>query len=136
MNETKRLERTIRGILLFWSVMVLATAVMISGTSAFGQSQAINGTVRGRVSDASDASVEGATVTIHNSATGLTKTEQTGSDGYYIFPNLPLGNYDVEVTKSGFATVKAPKVLLEAGKEAVIDARMPLASVSTTIEVS
>src|SRR5438477_11606243 len=136
MKETKRLEGTIRGILLFWSATILVAAVMMSGTEAYGQSPAINGTVRGRISDASDASVEGATVTIHNSATGLKKTGQTGTDGYYIFPNLPLGSYDVEVTKAGFATVKAAKVLLQAGKEAVIDARMPLASVSTTIEVS
>jgi hypothetical protein len=116
--------------------MSLAVAVMMSSPTAFAQSQSINGTVRGRVSDVVDASVEGATVTIHNSATGLTKTTQTGSDGYYVFPNLPLGSYDVVVTKGGFATVKAANVLLEAGNEAVIDARMPLASVSTTIEVS
>src|SRR3954468_214765 len=116
--------------------MLLVFAVMMSATTALGQSQAINGTVRGRVSDVSDASVEGATVTIHNSATGLSKTTQTGTDGYYVFPNLPLGTYDVEVTKQSFGTVKAAKVLLEAGKEAVIDAHMPLASVSTTVEVS
>jgi hypothetical protein len=136
MKGTKRPGETIGGILLFWSVTLLAVAAIMSTTTAFGQSQAINGTVRGRVSDVSDASVEGATVTIHNLATGLSRTLQTGTDGYYIFPNLPLGTYDVEVTKTGFATVKAAKVLLEAGQEAVIDAHMPLASVSTTVEVS
>jgi hypothetical protein len=135
-TSRRRREGMVRGILLFWSVTVLAIVVAMCGTEAFAQSDAINGTVRGRVSDASDASIEGATVTIHNSATGLSRTAQTGTDGYYIFPNLPLGTYDVQVTKDGFAIVKAPKVLLQAGKEAVIDARMPLASVSTTVEVS
>ncbi len=136
MKRIKRPERTLSGILLLGSVMSLAVAVMLSSPTSFAQSQAINGTVRGRVSDVVDASIEGASVTIHNLATGLTKTMQTGSDGYYVFPNLPLGSYDVVVTKGGFATVKAANVLLEAGNEAVIDARMPLASVSTTIEVS
>ena len=136
MKATKGPERTIRGFLMLRSMLLLAVAVGLLGTNAFGQSQAINGTVRGRVSDVSDASVEGATVTIHNPATGLSKITQTGTDGYYVFPNLPLGSYDVEVTKQGFATVKATKVLLEAGKEAVIDARLPLASVSETVEVS
>jgi hypothetical protein len=136
MERVKRDQGMSRRSLRFWLVTVLAISGMLSGTDGFGQSQAINGTVRGRVSDVSEASVEGATVTIHNSATGLTKTGQTGADGYYIFPNLPLGSYDVEVAKEGFATVKAANVLLEAGKEVVIDARMPLASVSTTVEVS
>src|SRR6185312_12967621 len=136
MKATQGPEGTIHGFLVFWSTLLLAVAVVMLGASAFGQSQAINGTVRGRVSDVSDASVEGATVTIHNPATGLSKTAQTGADGYYVFPNLPLGTYDVEVTKPGFATVKAAKVLLEAGKEAVIDARLPLATVSETVEVS
>ncbi|MFL6437977.1 MAG: TonB-dependent receptor domain-containing protein [Terriglobales bacterium] len=136
MKAPKSAEGAVRGILLLWTVTLLVVAVMMSATNALGQSQAINGTVRGRVSDVSGASVEGATVTIHNSATGLSKTTQTGTDGYYVFPNLPLGTYDVEVTKQSFAMVKAAKVLLEAGKEAVIDAHMPLASVSTTVEVS
>jgi hypothetical protein len=135
-TSKRRREGMVRGILLFWSVTVLAIVVAMCGTEALAQSDAINGTVRGRVSDASDASIQGATVTIHNSATGLSRTAQTGTDGYYVFPNLPLGTYDVQVTKDGFAIVKAPKVLLEAGKEAVIDAHMPLASVSTTVEVS
>jgi len=136
MKRNNRAGRSIRRFLSFWVAAVAIVVVTISATSAFGQSQAINGTVRGRVSDASDASVEGATVTIHNSATGLSKTVQSGADGYYVLANLPLGSYNVEVAKTGFATVKVGNVLLEAGKEAVIDARMPLASVSTVIEVS
>src|SRR5213082_454980 len=129
-------EGIFRGTRFFVFAIVLAVVSTSWVTQAFPQSDAINGTVRGRVADASDASIEGATVAIHNSATGISRSVQTGSDGYYVFPNLPLGTYDVVVTKDGFAMVRASKVLLQAGKEAVIDARMPLASVSTTIEVS
>jgi len=136
MKAMKRREGRVREILLCWRVTALAAVIVMSAINVFGQSQAINGTVRGRVSDVSDASIEGATVTIHNGATGLAKTTQTGTDGYYIFPDLPLGTYSVSITKAGFATVKAASVLLEAGKEAVIDARMPVASVSTEIEVT
>src|SRR5438477_4068776 len=125
-----------RGIRLFVLGTVLALISASSIPAVFAQSDAINGTVRGRVSDASDASIDGATVTIHNSANGLSRSTKTGADGYYVFPNLPLGTYDVVVTKDGFAIVRASKVLLEAGKEAVIDAHLPLASVSTTVEVS
>src|SRR5437868_41825 len=129
-------EGIFRETRFFVFAIVLAVVSASWVTQAFAQSDATNGTVRGRVADASDASIEGAKVAIHNSATGLSRSVQTGSDGYYVFPNLPLGTYDVVVTKDGFAIVRASKVLLQAGKEAVIDARMPLASVSTTIEVS
>ena len=129
-------EGTLQGTRLFLFGMLLALVSATWCAQAFAQSDAINGTLRGRVSDASDASIEGATVTIHNSANGLSRSMQTGLEGYYVFPNLPLGSYEVVVTKDGFAIVRASKVLLEAGKEAVIDAHMPLASVSTTVEVS
>ena len=84
----------------------LATAAVLAAPhTVLAQSQSINGTIRGRAVDPTGASLPGATVTITNPALGVTRTAQTGSDGYYTFINLPLGTYSVAFTASGFATL-------------------------------
>jgi hypothetical protein len=103
---------------------------------AFAQTQAINGSIRGRVTDAAGASVPKANVTAANADTGFSRTFETAEDGYFVFPNLPLGTYTVTVQKTGFDTQKFTNIVLDAGKEAVLEAALKVGSVSTTVEVT
>ena len=103
---------------------------------AWAQSQSINGTIRGRVVDPSGAAVPEANVTVSQAARGVERSLNTGPDGYYVFPNLPLGTYAVTVKKQGFATLEHPDIVLEAGKEAVIDIQLKLGQVETEVEVT
>src|SRR5712692_1361394 len=109
---------------------------LVSMPAARAQSESINGTIRGRVSDPSDQSVAGATATAVNNATGYTRTVATGEDGYYVIPSLPLGTYTLTVTKDGFTTLKFTEIVLQAGREAVVDGALKLGPVTTSIEVS
>jgi hypothetical protein len=118
------------------SAMILLGLTFLSALCAWSQSQSINGTIRGRISDQSGAAVAGGTIEVHNAATGFRRTAQSNDDGYYLIPNLPLGSYEVVITKQGFSTVKATGVRLEAGKEAVIDAPLKPATVETVVEVT
>ncbi|MEO8727462.1 MAG: carboxypeptidase-like regulatory domain-containing protein, partial [Acidobacteriaceae bacterium] len=109
---------------------------MLLATAAWGQSQSINGTIRGRVTDTSGAAVPSASATVLNTATGFTRTVESGDDGYYVVPNLPLGPYQVTIAKAGFANLQAKGVIIQAGTEAVIDAPMKVAGVDTVVEVT
>ena len=60
---------------------------------AFAQTQAINGSIRGRVIDAAGAVVPSANVTVTNSETGFSRSLDTDDNGLFVFPNLPLGTY-------------------------------------------
>jgi hypothetical protein len=51
-------------------------------------SQALSGSIRGRVTDQASAPVAGAVVKIENTETGFLKSAETAEDGYYVFPNL------------------------------------------------
>jgi hypothetical protein len=112
------------------------SAVLIAAPYALAQSQAINGSIRGRVTDSAGASVPQASVAIANSDTGFNRSQNTGDEGYYVFPNLPLGTYTVTIKKEGFTTQRHTGVILEAGTEGVVDAKLEVGSVSTTVEVS
>ncbi len=103
---------------------------------AWAQSEAINATIRGHVTDPNGAGVPEATVTAKNVATGYTRTVTTGTEGFYVIPALPLGTYTVAIQKEAFATLSFPGVVLEAGKEAVIDGPLKIGAITTTIEVT
>ncbi len=120
--------------ILFILLLLLTVVAVIS--PSWGQTQAINGSIRGRVTDPSGAAVPQAAVTVANLSTGYTRTLSTGDDGYYVLPNLPLGTYTVTVKKEGFTGSNFTGVVLEAGKEAVIDAQLKVGQVSTTVEVT
>jgi hypothetical protein len=104
--------------------------------ATWAQSESINATIRGRISDPSDQPVAGAKATAVNNASGYSRSVDSAEDGYYVIASLPLGTYTVTVTKDGFATLKFTEIVLQAGQEAVVDGALNLGAVSTSIEVS
>src|SRR5215472_14057705 len=102
----------------------------------WAQSESINGTIRGRVSDPSDRPVAGSNVTAVNNATGYTRSMASTEDGYYVIASLPIGNYTVTITKDGFRPLKLTEIILQAGRDAVVDGGLQLGEVTATVEVS
>ncbi|MBV9265681.1 MAG: carboxypeptidase regulatory-like domain-containing protein, partial [Acidobacteriaceae bacterium] len=111
-------------------------AILVLALPAFSQSQAINGSIRGQVTDQTGGPVANASVTIQNAATGFTRDSKTDKDGYYVFPNLPLGPYKVTIESPGFSPESHSGVILDAGTQAVIDAQLKVGTLSTAVEVT
>ena len=118
--------------------MAIACLLLLLGLAlpVWSQSQAVNGTIRGQITDPNGAVVGDAQVTVTNADTGFTRTLATNPDGYYVAANLPLGSYTVTVEKDGFSKMEAPGVVLEAGREAVIDGALKIGTVTSTVEVT
>jgi Carboxypeptidase regulatory-like domain/TonB dependent receptor len=102
---------------------------------AFGQSQSINGTIRGQVADITGAPLQGATVTAHNDDTGFTRVVSTDSEGLYVFPDLPIGNYSVSVSANTFAPIRQTGIRLDAGMTAVVSPQLHPGQVSQEVQV-
>jgi len=117
------------------SVLLAILLTLVLGIS-FAQTQAINGSVRGRVTDPAGAAVPAAAVNVTNIATGFARDTQSNDDGYFVIPNLPIGTYTVTIKKEGFETQRHTGVVLDAGTEGVIDSALKVGSVSTTVEVT
>lgn len=101
-------------------------------TVAFGQNAAIQGVV----TDASKASISGATVTITNTATQTSRTASSNAEGFYTVPLLPPGGYRVEASSAGFAPQKVNEIRLETGQTARLDFELKPGSVVESIDVS
>ena len=97
--------------------------------------QVATGAILGNVSDSSGAAVPGATVTATNVDTQLTRDTTTDESGQYALRLLPLGNYKVEVTLTGFKTFSQTGILLEVGRNARIDATIEPGSVAESVSV-
>src|SRR3974377_1094561 len=90
-------------VLLF--VLLAVTATLVSAAT-------FSGTILGPVTDPSGAVVPGATVKAKNAATGLERTALTSAEGNYSIPELPIGNYNVTVTQSGFQTASNTTIVV------------------------
>ncbi len=102
----------------------------------WSQSEADNGTIRGQITDPNGAAVADAKITVTNGDTAFVRTVTTNPEGYYVAANLPLGPYTVSIEKEGFSKLEAPGVVLDAGREAVIDGALKLGALTSTIEVT
>ena len=114
------------------SIAVVVSALL---TAAPVNAQVATGTILGNVSDSSGAAVPGATVTATNVDTQLSRDTTTDESGQYALRLLPLGNYKVEVTLTGFKTFSQTGILLEVGRNARIDATIEPGSVAESVSV-
>ena len=91
----------------------------------------INGTVR----DASGLAVPGAEIRATQTHTGLVRTVLGGPDGNYILPNLPVGPYQLEVTKEGFTKYFQSGIVLQVGSNPTVDVSMKVGAVTEQVQV-
>src|SRR2546427_2711116 len=111
----------------------LAVLLLVIGAAPlFAQSTA---TIVGVVRD-SDGVLPGATVTVRNVDTGLTRSVPTGEDGAYRFPALPVGPYEIRAELSGFRTTVRSGVRLLVGQEAFVEMVLELGSIQETVTVT
>ncbi len=80
------------------------------------KAQDITGSIVGRVTDTSGASITGAAVLVHNEGTGADTRQTVGSSGDYSVPNIFAGQYSLVVQKDGFATATVHNLSLRASQ--------------------
>ena len=113
--------------------LILVAVLLTAATLA---AQTFRGTILGTVTDQSGAVVAGATVKVKNTNTGLERTTQTGSDGSYSVPELPVGTYSVTISQTGFQTSITSGVAVDVAGERRVDGSLKPGQVSEQVQVS
>jgi len=104
------------------------------GTATLCLAQSDTARLQGTVSDAQDAAVVGATVTVTNIGTGREASVATDEAGFYSVPALPPGHYRVTIAQAGFRkTVR--ELDLQVAQIAVADFRLGVGEVTESITV-
>ena len=99
------------------------------------QAQLLQGSIDGNVTDASEAAVVGASVTVTNEQTNTTRATLTNQTGVYSFATLQPGTYTVTVTAPGFQTYKQTGVLVTINNVRRVDVALQVGQVTETVTV-
>src|ERR1700675_834646 len=102
---------------------------------AVGQGETTSAIV-GQVTDATNAAVPGATVTITNRETSLQRTAKTDDEGRFNFPQLKPGTYSVKVEAEGFDRLQNDNVLSGLGQKQTVNFTLKVAQSNQTVEVT
>ncbi len=97
--------------------------------------QNATGTLDGRVTDASNAAVPNANVTVENQATNVHWTQVTNAEGRFYQRYLQPGTYRVSVEKPGFQKYIQSNILLDVEQTVSLPIALKLGDVSTTVQV-
>src|SRR6266481_2139610 len=108
-----------------WAVFLFSLLVSLPLVA-----QQFTSTIQGSVTDSSGALVSGATVTVHNVATGEERTATTSSTGSYAITSLAPGAYDVTVKQANFKESVTKAVQLNVSNTTTLNAVLQVGSAS------
>jgi hypothetical protein len=118
------------------SVCLAAAALAFAVLPALSQTMG-TGTMEGRVVDATGAVLPGASVTLTNSETGLSRTVATDDNGRFRVPLLPVGPYRLKVELAGFQTLQRDGLVLTVGAHQNLgDLTIEVATVEEVVTVT
>jgi hypothetical protein len=113
----------------------LPVLVVLSLFGAVAVWASITGSISGIVTDPSGSVVPNATVTATNVDTGVQSSIKTDGAGFYNFPNLPVGNYDIEVTAPGFKTYSRTAIRIDANSVVSVDVKLAVGAIAEKVMV-
>jgi hypothetical protein len=106
---------------LFLTIFTLTTLIVGAQTQ----------TLKGKIVDKETLfPLIGATVTISTTNDSIIGSAATDLDGYYNIPNVHFGKYKVQVSFLGYKNIDVPNVMVDAGKERILDVELEESSVT------
>jgi len=116
---------------MFLSLILLAA---VSAVPLLGQGD--RGVITGTVSDASGAVVPNAQIIIVQASTNSSYKTISSTAGDYTVPNLPVGDYQVQVDVPGFKSFVAGRVAVNPGGETRLDVQLEVGTAQQKVEVT
>src|SRR5712691_640431 len=107
---------------------LLAHAGVWAQTSAVSQ-------VSGAVQDSSGSAIVGAVVRVTQTETGFTRTAESGIDGVYRLPDLPIGPYKLEATQQAFGTYVQTGIVLQVNVNPTINITLQVGTAMQSVQV-
>src|SRR5438876_4779200 len=106
---------------------------LVSVPRAYAQ---ISASIKGMVTDSSGAPVPSSSVNAKNIETGAIRSATTDEAGRYLVLSLPVGKYELSVSKPGFQEAVRSGVRLVVGQEASVDITLQVSTVKAEVRVN
>ena len=112
-----------------WYIAALLVFTSIS-------SAAVTGRISGTVRDPTGAVVPNSQVTVVETQTRIKHSANTDVQGYYVFPSLPVGHYDLEVHRQSFKDFKQTGLILDVNTALTVDVPLQLGEATQEVTVT
>jgi hypothetical protein len=109
---------------------------MLAVSAPWGNAQSTGGRIRGTVTDASGGAVAGAKVTLINTGTNTSRETTTGATGEYVFLEVPVATYEIDITQTGFKKFVRKDVGVDLNATVTVDISLQLGGSTETVEVT
>lgn len=124
------------GVLAKYALVLMLCLGCTGLLSPLTYAQSTYGSVSGQITDASGGAIADVKVTLTNLETGAKLSENTGTDGLYLFSNLFQGHYRLDAEKTGFKHIAQTDVVVQLQQTSAINLTMQLGEVTQTVEVT
>jgi hypothetical protein len=113
----------------------LATVSLVAGLCATQSWAQFSSSIEGTITDPSNAALVGTSVNLVNAETGIKTTVQSNSAGYFLFPSLPAGMFNLTAAAAGFRTEEVSAIRLESGTRRTVNVSLEVGSQATILTV-
>jgi hypothetical protein len=118
------------------SILIFAGAFeFLSPEVTFSQGETTSAII-GQVTDATNAAIPGALVTITNRETGLRRSANTDDEGRFNFPQLKPGTYSIKAEAEGFDPQQNDNVFSGLGQKQAVNFTLKVAESKQTVVIS
>ena len=123
--------RSIQTVSRSW-VWTLFTAWLLCAPALFA---AANGSLSGTVKDSTGAVIPEAKITLVNRALKSQFSATSNGEGFYSFPDLPVGHYDVAINAAGFMPEQKADLIIDTDSAIRLDATLIVAQQKESVTV-
>ena len=117
------------------TALLLAIAIFAMVVPVVMAQSLITGDIIGTAVDPTSAVVPNAAVTLKSLDTGATQTTRTNATGFYHFPLLKPGRYEISIKQAGFGELKQ-MATVQVGQTTTANLNLTVSQSSETIEVT
>jgi Carboxypeptidase regulatory-like domain/TonB-dependent Receptor Plug Domain/TonB dependent receptor len=120
----------------FKFISLVLSIVFCFSAIAFGQET--TGSIEGTIRDPNDAVIPGVSVNVKSvgNTVGFNRTVTTDENGYFVVPNIPVGNYTVTISEAkGFKGVTTDTTVV-LGKASQINTKLETGTGTTIVDVT
>ncbi len=110
--------------------------VFLAGLQMALNAQVVGARLEGVLKDSTNAVIPGATVTLTNGETGISRTAVSDSQGRYVFNNVTPAPYDLSCSVPGFKGLRHQGIILTVGAEVNLDLTLEVGAVSEQVTVT
>ena len=136
MEMNQAIRQLLRSVCCYSVLLVISLSGMSLLAPSRTNSQSTGGRIRGTVTDPSGGAVVAAKVALINEATNTTRETQTSATGEYIFLEVPVGSYEIDIVGTGFKKYQRKGIVLVLNEIASVDVTLQVGGSTETVEVT